>query len=244
MKNEQALQISSSSELVGLFDHAILQPTVTDEQMLLQLQSLRRFPLASVCLKPYAVRMGVEALHGTAIAVGTVIGFPHGSPLPEIKAAEAAAAFRDGARDVDMVVNVGKVLSNDWEYVYSDIGSVLAVARRHGGTIKVIFETDFLTQDEHKIRLCEICSDLSVDYVKTSTGFGFVKHGENYSYAGATEHDVQLMRRYSSPSVGVKPSGGIRTLDHVLRLVELGASRIGTASTESIYEEALLRYGK
>jgi len=244
MKSDQVLQISSASELVGLFDHAILQPTVTDEQMLSQLRLLRRFPLASVCLKPYAVRLGVDALHGTAIAVGTVIGFPHGSPLPEIKAAEAEAAFRDGARDVDMVVNVGKVLSNDWDYVYQDINSVLEITRERRGTIKVIFETDYLTQDEHKIRLCEICSDLKVDYVKTSTGFGFVKHGDSYNYIGATEHDVELMRRYSSTSVGVKPSGGVRTLEHVLRLVELGATRIGTASTESIYEEALLKYGK
>ena len=244
MKNGQILQISSSSELVGLFDHAILQPTMTDAQMLLQLRSLRQFPLASVCLKPYAVRMGVDALQETAITVGTVIGFPHGSSLPEIKAAEAETAFRDGARDVDMVVNVGKVLSNDWEYVYSDIESVLTVARRHGGTIKVIFETDYLTQDEDKIRLCEICSDLKVDYVKTSTGFGFVKYGDSYGYRGATEHDVALMRRYSSTNVGVKPSGGVRTLKQVLRLIELGATRIGTASTESIYEEALQKYGR
>jgi deoxyribose-phosphate aldolase len=205
---------------------------------------LRRFPIASVCVKPYAVRVAVEALRGTEIAVGTVIGFPHGSSLPEIKAAEADAAFRDGALDVDMVVNVGKVLSKDWQFVHADISTVLGIARARSGIIKVIFETDFLKNDEDKIRLCEICSDLRVDYVKTSTGFGFVKHGDSYNYLGATEHDVALMRRYSSTQVGVKPSGGVRTLDHVLRMMELGATRIGTASTEAIYEQAVHRFGR
>ena len=143
MNNVESLQISSAAELVGLFDHAILQPTFTDKEMQQQLQSLRRFPLASVCIKPYAVRMAVRALLGTKIVVGTVIGFPHGSALIRTKAAEAELAFRDGAADVDVVVNVGKVLSNDWDYVYSEIG-----------TIKVIFETDYLTKDCDKIRIC------------------------------------------------------------------------------------------
>ena len=244
MNHAKVLEIHSAEQLVGLFDHAILQPTVTDTELHAQLQSLRKFPIASACVKPYAVRDAVEALRGTEIAVGTVIGFPHGSSSPQIKAAEAKAAFRDGALDVDMVVNVGKVLSRDWQFVQADINAVLGVARACGGIIKVIFETDFLRMDEDKIRLCEICSDLGVDYVKTSTGFGFVKHGDSYNYVGATEHDVALMRRYSSTQVGVKPSGGIRTLDHVLRMVELGATRIGTASTEAIYEQAVQRFGR
>ncbi len=210
-----------------------------------QLTALRRFPVASACVKPYAVALAVDALAGSGIAVGTVIGFPHGSALPEIKAAEAEAAFRDGASDVDMVINVGKALSGDWAHVRNDIRAVLEVTRRNNGVIKVIFETDYLTADPVKIRLCEICSELKVDFVKTSTGFGFVKRVDGaYGYTGATEHDVELMRHHCSPEVGVKPSGGIRTLDQTLRFVELGATRIGTASTEAIYAQAVERFGE
>ena len=237
-------QISTADEVVSLFDHAILHPTYSDAEMLEQLDSLRRYPIASVCIKPYAVRMAVEALRGTGIAVGTVIGFPHGSVLPEVKAAEAEAAFRDGAVDVDVVVNAGKVLSGDWRYIRSDLEPVVAVTRAHKGVIKIIFETDYLKDDGLKIRLCEICNELGVDYVKTSTGFGFVKQRNGYGYDGATEHDVILMRRHAAANVGVKPSGGVRTLEHVLRLIELGATRIGTASTVSIYAEALKHFGR
>ena len=244
MIEHEVVQISCANQLVGLFDHAILKPTMTDDEMRKQMRSLRRYPLASICIKPYAVKMAVEEMAGTGVAVGTVIGFPHGTALPEIKAAEAEAAFRDGAHDVDMVVNVGKVLSKDWDYVRQDISGVLKVAREHGGIIKVIFETDYLAHDEDKIMLCEICSELKVDYVKTSTGFGFVMRANGYGYTGATEHDVELMRRYSAIGVGVKPSGGVRSLDSVLRMVELGATRIGTASTEAIYAQALQRYGR
>jgi len=244
MNSSVALQLTSADEVVALFDHAILQPKATDAEMQKQLYALRRFPLASVCIKPYAVKMAVEALRGTAIPVGTVIAFPHGSALPEIKAAEAEAAFRDGAQEVDMVVNVGKVLSGDWGYVVDDIAGVVSVARRHNGAIKVIFETDYLTRDEDKIRLCGICNDLRVDFVKTSTGFGFVKGKDGYNYSGATDHDIVLMRRHCTAGIGVKPSGAVRTLDRVLRLVELGATRIGTASTEAIYEQALRKFGR
>jgi deoxyribose-phosphate aldolase len=237
-------ELSSADDLVRLFDHAILHPTFTDADMLEQIAAVRRYPIASVCIKPYAVAMAVEALRGTSIAVGTVIAFPHGSSLTEVKAAETAAAFRDGAVEVDVVVNMGKVLSSDWDYVYKDLEPLVKITRAHGGKIKVIFETDFLTSDDLKIRLCQICSEIGVDYVKTSTGFGFVKHSDGYRYQGATEHDVALMRRYVSSGVGVKPSGAMRTLDRVLRMVSLGATRIGTASTAAIYAEALKHFGR
>lgn len=245
MPIEQSRTTWTASRIVGLFDHAILQPTYTDDEIRQQLAALRRFPIASVCVKPYAVVTAVDALIGTEIAVGTVIGFPHGSALPEIKAREAAAAFRDGAAEVDMVVNVGKVLSGDWDYVRNDIGAVLEVTRRHNGVIKVIFETDFISADPVKIHLCEICAGLKVDFVKTSTGFGFLKRPDGaYSYTGASEHDVKLMRRHCPPEVGVKPSAAVRTLDRVLTFVKLGATRIGTASTATIYAEALERFGE
>jgi deoxyribose-phosphate aldolase len=243
--SETSTKPRTADEIVGLFDHAILQPTLTDEEMIQQVNALRPYPIASVCIKPHAVALACQALKGTRIAVGTVIGFPHGSALPEIKAFEAERAFDDGAIDVDMVVNIGKVLGGDWDYVRRDIDAVLAVTRRVSGrVIKVIFETDFLTQDEHKIRLCQICSDLGVDYVKTSTGFGFVKRSDgSFGYTGATAHDIALMRKHSASKVGIKPSGGVRTLDDALKFIELGATRIGTTATASIHAEAVKRFG-
>lgn len=234
----------TADRIVGLFDHAILHPMFTDAEMLAQIEALRPYPIASVCIKPYAVAMAVKALEGTRIAVGTVIGFPHGSSRPEVKAAEAEQAFSDGATDVDMVVNTGKVLSGDWEYVRRDIGAVLAVARKHQGVLKVIFETDYFTSDEPKAMLCRVCSELRVDFVKTSTGFGFVKQPDgSMGYRGATDHDIALMRKICPPEIGIKPSGGVRSLDDVLRFVALGATRMGTTSTPLIYRQALERFG-
>ncbi len=230
--------------IVAMFDHAILHPTLTDADMRRELEAIRAYPIASVCIKPYAVRLAVEALLGTEIAVGTVIGFPHGSALPLVKAAEAEQAFLDGVTDVDMVVNVGKVLSGDWDYVRRDIGAVLEVARRHKGILKVIFETDYYTDDAPKVKLCEICGELKVDFVKTSTGFGFVKRADGtFGYTGATVHDIELMRKHCPPEVGIKPSGGIRSLDDVLKYVALGATRLGTSSTVQVYQQAKERFG-
>ena len=210
-----------------------------------ELAALSGLKLASVCIKPYAVPLAVEVLGATGIAIGTVIGFPHGSPATAIKATEAARAFADGAREVDMVVNVGKVLGGDWTFVRDDVRAVLNVARGYGGMIKVIFETDYLTDDAVKIRLCEICSELQVDYVKTSTGFGFVKQSDgSFAARGATDHDLVLMRQHCPSSVDVKASGGIRTLDDVLRVLRLGVTRIGTSSTQSIYKAAVEKLGR
>jgi deoxyribose-phosphate aldolase len=189
--------------------------------------------------------MAVEILADTAIRTGTVIGFPHGSSLPAVKAAEARRAFADGARDVDMVLNVGKALSGDWGFVRDDVRAVLDVTREYGGVIKVIFETDYLIDDAAKIRLCEICSELRVDFVKTSTGFGFAKRPDgSFATRGATDHDLVLMRRHSAACVGVKASGGIRTLDDILRVLKLGVTRIGTSSTLAIHKAACERHGR
>jgi deoxyribose-phosphate aldolase len=226
--------------ILGLIDHALLHPTLTDDQIRAELAVLRKHRLASVCIKPYAVAMAVELLSGTGMATGTVIGFPHGSSMSAIKAAEARMAFADGAREVDMVVNVGKVLSGDWGFVRDDIRAVLDVARENRGVIKVIFETDYLVEDAVKIRLCEICSELGVDFVKTSTGFGFVKQADgSFATRGAVDHDLILMRRHCPAKVGVKASGGIRTLDDAMRVIKLGVTRIGTSSTLAIYNAAM-----
>ncbi len=235
----------NSTAIARTFDHALLTPTFTDAELRKGCEELRAYPIASVCIKPHAVKMAVEIMAGTVVDVCTVIGFPHGIQLPEVKAFEAECAFRDGAREVDMVINTGEVLSEDWEFVREDVRAVTAVARAHKGIIKVIFETDFVTEDKHKIRLCEICSEEGVDYVKTSTGFGYVKGQQGgYEYSGATPHDLALMRKHCAPSVGVKASGGMRDLDKVLEAFDLGVTRIGTTSTAAIVAEAIQRFGR
>lgn len=233
--NLSTLASTDRDYIASLIDHAILHPTLSDSEILAELERIKKYPIASVCIKPYAVKIAVESLAGTSIKVGTVIGFPHGSSSIQIKASETTQAFRDGASEVDMVVNVGKVLSENWSYIEEEISSVLSVSNENGGLLKVIFETDYLPDDYHKIRLCEICSNLKVGFVKTSTGFGFVKRADgSLSTLGATDHDLKLMRNHSAPEVGVKASGGIRTLEDVRRVVALGVTRVGTSSTEAI----------
>ena len=219
--------------LAKMFDHSLLQPTLADADLDRGFQVARDYNVASVCVKPYAVARAAAALSGSTVLVGTVIGFPHGGHLSKIKAAEAAAAMADGAVELDMVVNIGKVLSGDWDYVRDDIAAVVEPAHRNGARVKVIFENCFLT-DEHKIRLCRICGELGADWVKTSTGYGD---------SGATDHDLALMREHSPPHVQVKAAGGVRTFDRVLAVRALGVSRIGATATKAILDECRQRLG-
>jgi deoxyribose-phosphate aldolase len=164
-----------------------------------------------------------------------VAGFPHGSAATSIKAQEAQLACEQGATEIDVVVNVGKVLSGDWQFVETDIQAVVDAAHEHSALIKVIFETEFLPNDDLKIELCKICSKAGADFVKTSTGFGYVPRSEGgFHTLGALPHDLVLMRRFCSPRVKVKASGGIRSYADALRVVALGAERIGTSSTAAI----------
>ncbi|MCC7084768.1 MAG: deoxyribose-phosphate aldolase [Pirellulales bacterium] len=221
--------------LAKLIDFAMLHPTLTDAELRAGCERAKRLGVASVCIKPYAVKLAAEALRGSGVAVGTVIGFPHGSNPTEIKAAEAAWACEQGATELDMVVNVGKVIGEDWEYVEREIRAIVAAARARQAIVKVIFENDFLPSDTLKIKLCEICAKAGVDFVKTSTGFGFVKQPSgDYNYRGATEHDIGLMRKHLPPNIGIKASGGVRTTADGLRMQELGCTRLGTSSPESI----------
>jgi deoxyribose-phosphate aldolase len=175
--------------------------------------------------------------------VGCVIGFPAGNSAIEVKSFETDVACRDGAVEIDMVVNIGKVLQNDWDYVEREIRAVVDTAHRHQAITKVIFETDYVTSDEHKIRLCDICTKTGAEYVKTSTGFGFVKGSDGrYSYTGATEHDIALLRKHAGPGVKVKAAGGVRTLDDLLKLKGLGISRCGATATAAILDEAQRRF--
>ncbi len=226
-----------SRAIAGLIDHALLHPTLTDAQLRDGCQLARRLQVATVCIKPYAVPLAVELLRGSSVGVSTVIGFPHGSATTEIKAQEALDACRRGAVELDMVVNVGKVLSRDWEYVARDIGAVVEAGHAQGALVKVIFENEYLPSDELKIELCRICSKLRADYVKTSTGFGFAQgpHGL-VAPVGATDADLRLMRAHADAAVGLKASGGVRTYADALRVVALGATRICTSSTAAIVE--------
>ena len=193
--------------------------------------------MASVCIKPYAVKLAADMLEGSDVMVCTVIGFPHGNSRVDVKVFETERAIDDGAVEIDMVVNAGKVLSEDWDYVRNEIGAIVAVTKKYGAALKVIFENDFLPEDKHKIRLCEICSELKVDFVKTSTGYGFVKQSDgSYNYKGATHDDLVLMRKYSDPGVEVKAAGGVRSLEDTLKVRELGVSRIGATATAAIIE--------
>lgn len=226
-----------------MIDHSILHPTMTDQDLIDGCKLAREYNVASVCVKPYGVKKAAELLSGSDVLVGCVIGFPHGHSSTEVKVYETEAAIRDGAVEIDMVINIGKALGGDWDYVEEELKTLAAVTKKHNAILKVIFENDYMPDDDHKIRLCEICSRVKVDYVKTSSGYGFVKGADGkYSYDGATAHDIALMRKHSGPEVKVKAAGGIRTLDDMIKLADLGATRVGATATAQILGEAKERF--
>jgi len=219
------------AQIAGMIDHSLLQPVLTDAEMEKGCRLAREYATASVCIKPYAVRLAAEILRDSKVAVGTVIGFPHGGHVTAIKQAESEQAMADGAVELDMVVNIGKVLSGDWTYVARDIAAVVDTAHAGKAIVKVIFENCFL-KDEHKERLCKICGEVRADFVKTSTGYGD---------AGATDDDLKLMRRCSPPRVQVKAAGGVRTFERLLAVRALGVTRVGATASVAILEECKKR---
>jgi deoxyribose-phosphate aldolase len=228
--------------LAKMIDHSLLHPTMTDLDLVKGCKLASNYHVATVCIKPYGVPLAVEQLSGTDVGVCSVIGFPHGNSKPSVKILETEQAIEDGASEIDMVVNIGKVLSKDWAFITGEIMAVNQACVSRGAILKVIFENDYMPSDEYKIRLCEICSDAKVAFVKTSTGYGFVKQANGgYNYAGATEHDLKLMRKYCTSATQVKAAGGVRTLDDLLRVKSLGATRVGATATEAILTEAKKR---
>ena len=224
-------------EIAKMIDHSLLHPTMDDRTLREGIELARKYDVASVCIKPYAVKMAADMLRGSDVMVCTVIGFPHGNSRVDVKVFETERAIDDGAVEIDMVVNTGKVLTEDWDYVSGEIGAIVSVTKKHGVALKVIFENDFLPDDKYKIRLCEICTELKVEFVKTSTGYGFVKQSDgSYNYRGATHEDLVLMRKHSGSGVEVKAAGGIRTLEDTLKVRELGVTRIGATATEAIIQ--------
>ena len=221
------------ADVAKMIDHALLAPTLTTADLEAGCRTAVAFDVASVCIMPYALARCSEILAGSSVAPSTTIGFPHGGHTTAVKAAEAARAVADGARELDMVVNISQVLSGAWDAVAADIRAVIEVAHAAGRRLKVIFENAYL-QDAHKIRLCEIAGDLGADWVKTSTGF---------APGGATLDDLRLMRKHAPPHVQVKAAGGVKTLDELLAVRDVGATRCGTSRTTDILAEARRRLG-
>ena len=232
-------------ELARMIDHSLLHPTMTDQELEDGCRLAAKYGVASVCIKPYAVKRAAELLKNSGVFVGAVIGFPHGNSTTESKRYETELACKDGAAEIDMVINIGKALSGDWDYVERDVKSVCDEAHERGAKVKVIFENDYLTRggaglssDDFKKRLCQICERAGADWVKTSTGYGFVKQPDGgYNYKGATEHDLTLLRANVSSKVQVKAAGGVRDLDGLIKVRDLGASRCGATATAAMLDE-------
>jgi deoxyribose-phosphate aldolase len=220
-------------QIAGLIDHALLSPALTAEELEQGCRLARQYDVASVCIVPYYLKRCAEILAGSTVQPGTTIGFPHGGHATAVKAAEAKQALEDGGTELDMVVNISKVRSGDWDYVRDDIQAVIDIAHGRGKKVKVIFENCYLNHCE-KVRLCEICGELSADWIKTSTGFGS---------GGATDEDLRLMRAHAPAHVQVKASGGIRSLDRLLEVRALGVTRVGASATVAILEECRRRLG-
>ena len=229
-------------QIAGMIDHSLLHPTMTDKDLEEGCRLAVKYKVASVCIKPYGVKRAAQWLKGSGVKVGTVIGFPHGGSTTDVKRYETQVAISDGASEIDMVVNIGKVLSGDWDYVKEEIRVVCQEAHARGAIVKVIFENDFLPNDEIKIKLCQISELAGADFIKTSTGYGFVKDADGkYSSKGATAHDLKLMRANVSGKIQLKAAGGVRDLDSLINARELGCTRCGATATSAIIDEYLRR---
>ena len=250
MKNQTLIR-----EIAKMIDHSLLHPTMTDAELREGCEIARKYDVASVCIKPYAVPMAVELLAGTDVLVGTVIGFPAGNSSTAVKVAETMQACRDGATEIDMVINIGKALGDDWDYVKNEIAAIHEACKAHGAILKVIFENDFMPDNSFIIKLCQLCTEVGVEFVKTSTGYGFVKGSDGkYSYEGATIPQLQVMldsvgtgrsgRSAGAVPVQVKAAGGIRTLDGLLQVKAMGVTRLGASATALIMEDAYRRFGE
>jgi deoxyribose-phosphate aldolase len=216
-----------------MIDHSLLNPTMDVETLEQGIQIGLAYNVGSVCIMPYYLQRCAELLEGSTVKASTTIGFPHGGHTTTIKLAEAERALVDGGEELDMVVNISKVLSEDWDYVRADIKAVVDVAHAAGQKVKVIFENCYL-EDEHKIKLCKICGDVGADWVKTSTGYGT---------GGATLHDLNLMRKHAPTHVQVKAAGGVRTMDKLLEVRAVGVTRVGASRTVTILDECRRRLG-
>lgn len=213
--------------IASLIDHTLLKPEAVASGIARLCEEAREFGFASVCVHPVWVRFACESLAGSNVRVATVVGFPLGANEPDTKIAEAGLALAQGALELDMVQNIGALRSEKFQLVQNEIAQIANLAHSRGAILKVILETCLLNEKE-KITACRLAAEARADFVKTSTGF---------STAGATVEDVKLMRKTVGPWVGVKASGGIRTLEDLRRMIAAGANRIGSSSGVNILRE-------
>lgn len=220
-------------QIAKTIDHSLLNPSLSADELESGIQLALDYDVASVCIMPYYLKRCADRLAGSGVRASTTIGFPHGGHTTDVKRAEAERAIADGCEELDMVINISQALSGSWEYVTADIAAVVEVAHGAGQKVKVIFENAYLGNAE-KIRLCEICGELRVDWVKTSTG---------YAPSGATLDDLRLMRRHAPEHVQVKAAGGVRDLDRLLEVRVIGVSRVGASRTKEMLDECRRRLG-
>ena len=218
-------------QVAKTIDHSILKPDFTYADVLAGAALALKDNTASYCIRPMDVSVAAEQLAGSTVNVCTVIGFPHGSTTTAVKAFETADAIKNGAVEIDMVINISALLSGDYDFVEQDIRAVVEVAHAAGASVKVIFETAFLN-DELIVKACELTERAGADYVKTSTGF---------ASAGATLHNVQLMKATVGDRLKVKSSGGVRTLDQLIDYMDAGVTRSGCSATEQVLEEFIAK---
>ncbi len=223
----------SYSDVAKMIDHSLLNPALTGPELQAGCQLALSYNVASVCILPYYAAACAELLAGSTVQPSTTIGFPHGGHTTAVKLAEVQQALKDGATELDMVINISQARSGQWDYVEREIGILTKAIHGAGAKIKVIFENAYL-DDPAKIRLCEICGAIGVDWVKTSTGF---------APSGATLFDLVLMRRHSPPAVQVKAAGGIRTLDALLEVRAIGVTRVGATRTAEMLDDCRQRLG-
>lgn len=216
------------AEIARLIDHTLLKPEATRDQIRTLCAEALQYGFASVCVNPWYVPLAAKILRGSSVKVCTVVGFPFGATLPQVKVHEAEEAVKLGAQEVDMVINIGALKSGDGSAVESDISGVVRACHRHSAICKVILEMALLTREE-KVRSCQAAKNAGADFVKTSTGFG---------PGGATVEDVALMRSIVGGKIGVKAAGGIRTLEDLEKMVAAGATRIGASAGVKILEQA------
>ena len=217
----------SYTDVAKTIDHSLLKPELDDASVEAGCQIAAQYGVASVCVRPRDVARAHSLLASTNVAVGTVIAFPHGSSRTETKVYESRLALQDGARELDMVIDIGALISGNDKYVQEQIAAVVEVAHAEGALVKVILENAYLT-DEQKVRGCHLVEAAGADYVKTSTGF---------APTGATVQDLKLMRKSVSPRIGVKAAHGIRTLDALLEVLEIGVTRVGATQTAAMLDE-------
>jgi len=223
----------SYEAIAKMIDHSLLQPGLTVQELEAGCRLALRYDTASVCILPYYAARCTELLRGSSVQPSTTIGFPHGGHRTSIKLAEAQQALKDGATELDTVINISKARSGDWKYVQDELRLLTELTHAGGARIKVIFENAY-HDDASKIRLCEICGEIGVDWVKTSTG---------YAASGATMEDLKLMREHSPARVQVKAAGGVRDLDALLAVRAIGVTRVGATRTAQMLDECRRRLG-